>query len=256
MNPYFKNTFSNSDDDYQYLTSDYNQNKFFDFLNTDTDDKNIDVKLNNKSNNKNRFRDNIVFDLDNTLICAVPFSQLHLLPADLPFIYHDFIIDEINNSQNLRIFARPHLHKMLLSVSQFANISVWTAAGKEYADFVVSRFFPTSIKIDFLFHSEQVQDAVRTYFRFKPLDYIYSFYPTTYSQNNTIIVDDLTDVASANPNNSIQIKAFKILTDILHTFNKSVIYDTELLTLIEELKIKFDTLLITYKIGKMGKLKN
>jgi tetratricopeptide (TPR) repeat protein len=60
------------------------------------DDKNIDVKLNNKSNNKNRFRDNIVFDLDNTLICAVPFSQLHLLPADLPFIYHDFIIDEIN----------------------------------------------------------------------------------------------------------------------------------------------------------------
>jgi hypothetical protein len=252
MNPYFKNVYNNSDDEYQYLN--YNSNTFFDFLDDTSNTKSIKNNSSKISKN-NQLKDNIVFDLDNTLICAVPFSQLHLLPPNLPFVYHDFIIDEINNSQNLRIFARPHLHKMLTSVSKFANIAVWTAAGKEYADFVVSRFFPTSIKIDFLFHSEQVQDAVRTYFRFKPLDYVYSFYPS-YTKNNTIIVDDLTDVASANPNNSIQIKAFKILTDILNTFNKSVIYDTELVTLIEELKIKFDTLLITYKIGKMDKLKN
>ena len=236
MNPYFD---SNSHNDYQYLNNQYFQNKYFDFLND-----NVKSQTPNIPNNK-RYPFNIVLDLDNTLVCAVPFSQLHLLPSDLSLIYHDFIVDEINNNNNTRIFARPHLHKMLLSVSKFANISVWTAAGKEYADFVVSRFFPSSIPIEFLFHSEQVEDAVRTYFRFKPLEYIYSFYPTTYSQNNTIIVDDLTDVASANPNNSIQIKAFKILTDMLHTFNKTVLTDNELLELINILKIKFNKLSTT-----------
>jgi hypothetical protein len=222
------------DNDYQSLNNDFNPSFHFDFLENDNH-----VKINSQHR---RYPFNIVFDLDNTLVCAVPFSKLHLLPKDLPFIYHDFIIDQINNSQNLRIFARPHLHKMLLSVSQFANIAVWTAAGKDYADFVVSRFFPSTIPIDFLFHSQQVQDAVRTYFRFKPLDYIYTFYPS-YTKNNTIIVDDLNDVASANPKNSIQIKPFKIFTDYLQTFNHSVLFDNSLVDLNDILKLKFNKLI-------------
>lgn len=234
MFSHFKNSLYHDNNDYQSINPNIIKNTFYPEL-----------------NHKQYFKDNIVYDLDNTLVCAIPFSQLHLIPSDLPFFYYDFIVDKTDNNQNVRIFARPYLHKMLLSVSKFANISIWTAAGKNYAEFVVSKFFPTSIKIDFLFHSEQVQDAVRTYFRFKPLDYIYSFFPN-YTKINTIIVDDLTDVASANPNNSIQIKAFKLLTDMLNTFNKSVLNDTELLKLIEELKIKFDTLLF---IDKMDKLK-
>jgi len=198
----------------------------------------IDIKVLSKSITK-RKPFNIIFDLDNTLICSVLFSELHLLPKDINLIYKDYIVDKTNSGANYRIFYRPYLINFLKYVSQFFNISVWTAATKLYADFIVENIFPKEIKPEFVFHSMHTEYGLRRYFRFKPLELVYDSYPNEYNKKNTIIIDDLNDVYLANPNNCISIKPFKIFTDRLHIFNTTYESDTSLLDIIPQIKQKF-----------------
>ena len=84
----------------------------------------------NTSINKRRKPINVIFDLDNTLVCAVPFEELNELPKNLPFQYADFGYSMNDLNVKYRSFARPFLQQQLTYISQFANIAIWTAATK------------------------------------------------------------------------------------------------------------------------------
>ena len=157
---------------------------------------------------------NIVLDLDNTCICSVPFTQIHLIKPEYQsrFIIHDYITDKYTPEYNYRIFARPFLSTFLKELYKFCNISVWTAAQKDYAEFVVERFFPSEIKLDFFFTNIETMQAYTLYNRIKPLDFVYKLYPQ-FNSRNTILVDDLEDVYISNIYNVIPIKPFKIISD-------------------------------------------
>jgi len=182
---------------------------------------------------------NVIFDLDNTLLCSVQFNQLHLIPNNINLQYKDYIFDTTNLGINYRIFLRPYLTSVLKEISKIANISVWTAAQESYADFIVNNIFPKDIKPEFVFTSKETEYGLRQYFRFKPLELVYETFPNEYNSSNTIIIDDLSDVFSSNPKNCIPIHPFKMLTDRLNVFNNTVTTDRSLPELISLIKDKF-----------------
>lgn len=192
--------------------------------------------LNNQMNNHL----NIILDLDNTLLNSITFENLDYVPPEIPLKHIDFKISNLNPTFKYRIFARPYLDFFLNEISKFANIAVWTAAGKEYAQEIVNNLFPNNINIDFLFHSEQTEDCLRNYYKMKPLDYLFSLNPDKYNKNNTIIIDDYGMVIDSNKNNSIQIPRWDIFEQNSITFNRNSCYDVELLKMINKIKHRFN----------------
>ena len=180
-----------------------------------------------------------VFDLDNTLVCAVPNTELHTIPSivQTKFKYYDFITTDTN----YRIFIRPHFIEMINEISQFADIAIWTAATEDYAKFIIQHIFPSYVPIKYMLHRTHTEYCVQKYNKFKPLEYIYSVDPNS-NQTNTIIIDDLIDVASSNPMNCIQIKPFKMITDYLKQYNTTAHTDLSLLYLPNQIKNKKKTI--------------
>jgi hypothetical protein len=193
-------------------------------------------------NSSERKKYNIILDLDSTLVCSVLFKELNLIPKNINLSYKDYIYDTFNLSNNYRIFIRPYLYNFLNYISKFSNISVWTMADELYANFIIDNIFPKEIKPEFIFSRKHSDYGLHKYLRLKPLEFVYENFPNDYSNKNTIIIDDISDVASANINNSIQIKPFNLFTDKLHLFNKTVITDTCLIDIIPDIKYKLQIL--------------
>ena len=94
-----------TDDDNEYSTLSFFKPSFDSFV----------IK---KSNSK-RKPYNVIFDLDNTLVCSVLFKELHLIPNDISLQYKDYIFDKENLGINYRIFLRPYLSNVLKEISKF-----------------------------------------------------------------------------------------------------------------------------------------
>lgn len=233
---YFTLSFNGDGDDNYINLNQYSKKSNSEFVNSPPTPiepfKNLNIhKINKKFN--------IILDLDNTLLNSVEIDNLNYIPTTIPLKYIDFNISNFNSHFKYRIFARPYLDYFLNEISKFANIAVWTAAGKEYAEEIVNKLFPKNIKIDFLFHSEQTEECLRSFYKMKPLDYLFQLNPSQYNKNNTIIIDNYGMVIDSNKNNSIQIPQFEILYKNLPTFNKDSIHDDELLKILDKIKLRF-----------------
>lgn len=158
---------------------------------------------------------NIVLDLDNTLLCAVDFSEINDRNFDNIFNeklkYVDFMFEE---KPLYRIFLRPNLEDFLDFLFEEFNVSVFTNADKDYADFVVRNIILKSSqprKLDFVFYRYHSNIALQNYGKMKDLRFIwdmahiYYFFPS-----NTIIIDDLYLVKESNYYNCLAIKPFEI----------------------------------------------
>jgi hypothetical protein len=158
---------------------------------------------------------NIVLDLDNTLLCAVDFREIMDSNFDPIFSeklkYIDFIFD---NKPLYRIFLRPNLEDFLDYLFDEFNVSVFTNADKDYADFVATNIILKSTKprkLDFVFYRYHSNIVLQNYGKMKDLRFIwemahiYYFFPS-----NTIIIDDLYLVKQSNYYNCLAIKPFEI----------------------------------------------
>ena len=80
---------------------------------------------------------NVILDLDATCICSEKISDLNLEDTD--------VINKIKKfkSHNMDdfyiVFERPHLQQFLNFLFRNYNVSVWTAASKSYAIFIVQK---------------------------------------------------------------------------------------------------------------------
>jgi len=156
-------------------------------------------------------RQNVILDLDNTLLSAealedFPFHQKGIKEKALQFNLHDM-------DGYYVVFERPHVQDFLDWLFQNYNVSVWTAASKDYGLFVLENILlKNNRKLDYFLFSYHCDLSRKKYDYSKKLDLIYDVFKLSgYNASNTIIIDDLEEVHECQPKNSIHIKEFEIL---------------------------------------------
>lgn len=173
---------------------------------------------------------NIVLDLDNTLLSAVPLEDFswdrETKEKSLKFDIH-------NMEEYYIIFERPYLQAFLTFLFENFNVSIWSAASKDYVLFIVNEIIKKGHperKIDFIFFSYHCNWSKKKYKGIKKLDMIWDVFDIPgFNLSNTIIIDDLPEVYKIQPCNCIHIKEF----EFEHLDSED---DKELLNVMERLK--------------------
>jgi TFIIF-interacting CTD phosphatase-like protein len=151
---------------------------------------------------------NFILDLDNTLVCAVPFGDTDKITLDIEKNYDFTLFHPFDNLMYLtKIYARPYLKYFLLELSKLGTITVWTGSKKIYAEHIINNLFPKDIKVINLFSNFYTNKLYSKYNLMKPIKYLEND-NQIYNILNTIIIDDDKNVIKANPDNSIQISKF------------------------------------------------
>lgn len=151
---------------------------------------------------------NILLDLDNTLISSLssdeeqPYHKKHMKKykwKDMDGYY--------------KVFERPGLQNFLDFLFKNFNVSVWTAASKSYALFIIDHFLLTGHperKLDYIFFSHHCKQSKKHMASQKHLDMLWSeFNLAGYDKNNTFIIDDHPEVYSTQPNRCIKVHPFE-----------------------------------------------
>ena len=180
---------------------------------------------------------NLVLDLDNTLICSLTFKELEKLrkpPTNLQYVDMD---------KQYRIYIRPHLHEFLDYAFKHFDVTIWTAASKDYAMFIIEHILmKPQLQTDYIktnrsfrnfkmiLHSHNCDQSSSYYSVDSPKDLRYLYHFDGYFKCNTVIIDDLDDVFKANPQQTIKAPYFeakhanahedKFLLDVFSTLDK------------------------------------
>ena len=174
---------------------------------------------------------NIVLDLDNTIIYGQEYKTAR--------------IEKINNHKKIHvmdkdyyIIERPYLQDFLTFLFDNFNVSVWTAASKNYGLFIIQKIIliKKNRKIDWFFHSDHcaISSNISDSKEQKDLNILYhKFNIINYNIKNTIIIDDNDLVYETQPNNCIHIKPFNI-----KGFKDNVLEKLEIYLLDEFLNVK------------------
>jgi hypothetical protein len=155
--------------------------------------------------------ENVILDLDETLISAIEVGALQSdrtkaaefqKRKDL-FTYHvmdnDYIITE-----------RPGVQDFLDFVFAHFNVSVWTAASKEYALFVVDKVVLRNSprrKLDYFLFAEHCDASQEKSGCLKQLNQL--FHLPQYNPQNTVIIDDNRNVYETQTNLVLPIRPFR-----------------------------------------------
>lgn len=152
---------------------------------------------------------NLVLDLDQTLISSEPVDEFDA-------------VKYWNKSKKFQsttmdgyyfIFERPHLQKFLDFAFTHFNVSVWTAADKDYALFIIEKIIiagKPNRKLDYIFYGYHCEVSEYNKGSSKSLSMIWDVYRLTdYSKNNTAIMDDYIEVQNAQPGNCIVVPPFE-----------------------------------------------
>jgi hypothetical protein len=173
---------------------------------------------------------NIVLDLDNTVINSLTPSEFKRVSKNKinKFKYH--YMDDA-----YIVFERPHLQEFLDFLFDPKNnfeVSIWTAASKSYAIFIINNIIlnKPGRKLDFVLYSQHCVQSQKYLNCIKDLSLFWNILdPKLYNKKNTYIVDDLEEVQIENDKNIFKAPIFDVLS-------KNSENDDYLLKLIKELK--------------------
>lgn len=134
---------------------------------------------------------NVILDLDQTLISAEELSTFDpkRYKKKLDSLAHKRMEDLFI------VFARPGLQEFLDYLFENFNVSVWTAATKNYALFIIDHFITPKSKpnrkLDFIFYSYHSEYSEKEGSGLKDISILWKkFGLTKYNRLNTIIIDD------------------------------------------------------------------
>ncbi len=150
---------------------------------------------------------NLLLDLDNTLISS--------LAADEEKKSHKQRMEKYtweDMSGYYKVFERPGLQPFLDFIFANFNVSVWTAASKVYALFIIDKFILAGHperKLDYIFFSHHCKQSRKKMNTQKKLDMLWSNFGLPYDKKNTYIVDDHPDVYQCQPEKCIKIEPFE-----------------------------------------------
>ena len=174
---------------------------------------------------------NLILDLDQTLISAEA-------EEDYDFKKHkekakNFDFEDMEGYYI--VFERPGLQKFLDYIfnDPVFNVSVWTAASKDYALFIINKFILTKPgrKLDYVFFSYHCDLSDKEKKASKALSMFWDKYGLPgYNADNTIILDDYDEVYNTQKHNCLIAKGFEFtnegsendtfLTDIIPKLEK------------------------------------
>ena len=187
------------------------------------------------STNKHKF--SLILDLDQTIISGEA-------SEDLDFNKYKeksklFRYDDMDGYY--MIYSRPYLQEFLDYAFSNFNVTIWTAATKDYALFIIDKIIindKPERKLDYIFFSYHC-DLSKNFFKFsKDLCMLWDIHKLPgYSQKNTVIIDDYkADVHKCQPNNCIIAPPFEFTEEGSEkdTFLK------ELIPEIEKMKIRME----------------
>jgi TFIIF-interacting CTD phosphatase-like protein len=151
---------------------------------------------------------NILLDLDNTLISSLSKNEDKKIykPRMKKFRWE--------NMENVyKVFERPGLQPFLDFLFKHFNVSIWTAASKSYALFIIDKFIldgHPERTLDYIFFSHHCKRSNKLKKTQKSLEILKNnFKLSNYDVRHTYIIDDHPDVFKAQPTNCIQIKPFE-----------------------------------------------
>ena len=213
---------------------------------------------------------NVILDLDNTLLCSVEMELIKRYPERFEQLNKK--LKYIDMGPFYRIYLRPHLEDFLDFLFKNFNVSVFTAAQREYAKFVVDNIILTSTpgvarkelrrssastpgtgsnsllkndrrnpgqepgRLDFIFYSYHNNISLKTYGEMKKLNMLWDMFNMYYFYpSNTIIIDDYDMVKKANPLNCLSIKKFDINLDTSIKNAEEIINDNSLIKVARKL---------------------
>lgn len=162
---------------------------------------------------------NILLDLDQTIISAESTSDYNFKKNKVKskkFTFHDMDGYYI-------VFERPGLQPFLDYLFANFNVSVWTAASKDYALFIIDKIIlknKPNRKLDWVFFSYHCDISKKVKNGSKSLDMLWDVYKIEgYNKDNTVILDDYDEVHQTQPDNCIIAKPFEFEDDNSHKDN-------------------------------------
>lgn len=146
---------------------------------------------------------NFLLDLDQTLISAEAAEEYDFKKnqkKSKKFTYHDMDGYYI-------VFERPGLQPFLDYLFENFNVSIWTAASKDYALFILKKIVlagKKDRKVDYIFFSYHCDVSKHKKHGSKDLTMLWDEYKIPgYTKENTIILDDYKEVHKTQPENCI-----------------------------------------------------
>ena len=145
---------------------------------------------------------NVILDLDQTVISA---------EADEDYDFKKYKnkakeFDFKDMDGMYLVFERPDLQHFLDFLFENFNVSVWTAASKDYALFIIEKILlcKPGRKLDYIFFSYHCDVSDKIKKGTKDLSMLWDVYKLEgYNKNNTVIVDDYDEVYNTQPDNCI-----------------------------------------------------
>lgn len=157
---------------------------------------------------------NILLDLDQTLISAEACDEFDFKKFKNKvgaFEKDDSVYDM---DGYYKVFCRPHLQKFLDFLFKNFNVSIWTAASKDYALYIIKEIILKNHperNLDFIFFSYHCDLSKRHKKGSKDLSILWDMYNIKgYGKDNTVIFDDyMEDVHKIQPQHCIIAKPFE-----------------------------------------------
>lgn len=144
-----------------------------------------------------------VLDLDQTLISAEPSEEYDFKKNKdkaKKFVFHDM-------DGYYVVFERPGLQPFLTYLFENFNVSIWTAASKDYALFIIDKIVLAgnkNRKIDYIFFSYHCDISEKKKKGTKDLSLLWdTFGLKEFTKENTVILDDYDEVQNTQPENCI-----------------------------------------------------
>ena len=172
-------------------------------------------------NRKNSKKINFILDLDQTIISGEPTEEYNFEKNKKKA--SKFRFETMENYYI--IFERPYLQQFLTFLFKNFNVSIWTAASKDYALFIIDKIIVAGNKdrkIDYIFFSYHCSISKKIKRgSSKELSILWTYYKLPeYNQNNTVILDDyVEDVYKNQKQNCIVAKPFEFKDNNSHKDN-------------------------------------
>jgi TFIIF-interacting CTD phosphatase-like protein len=156
---------------------------------------------------------NIILDLDQTLISA---------EADEEYDFKKYknkakLFNYKDMDGYYIVFERPYLQTFLDYLFKNFNVSIWTAASKDYALFIIEKMIIANKKdrkIDYIFFSYHCDISKKIKNGTKDLSILWDVYNLKdYNKDNTFIIDDYDEVFKTQPDNCIVAEPFEFTND-------------------------------------------
>lgn len=158
-------------------------------------------------------KQNVLLDLDQTIISAEA-------KEDFDFKKHKHKANKFKYKDMdgyYTVFERPGLQKFLDFLFSNFNVSVWTAASKDYALFIIEKIILADRKnrqLDWIFFSYHCDISKRIKNGTKDLKILWEDYKIpNYYNDNTVIIDDYDEVYNTQPNNCIIAFPFEFMDE-------------------------------------------